>query len=266
MSPAARPVTLATLNIHKGLSPLNRRLVIHDIRERLHGLDCDILLLQEVQGEHRLRRARFAEWPHLPQHEHIAEGRYREIVYGLNARHRHGDHGNAILSAHPVQNWINRNVSHHRFERRGHLMARIDIAGWSRPLTCVCVHLGLLQVSRTMQVERLVQWLAESCTPSDPLIVAGDFNDWRARRSRLSGALFDALGLEEAFEAQHGRPARTFPAAFPMLTLDRIYTRGVQVLRAERLAGEVRGVNWRGMSDHAGLFIEFRQPIARGGG
>ena len=45
-------LTVATYNIHKGLSPLNRKLVIHEVRTRLHALDADVLLLQEVQGEH----------------------------------------------------------------------------------------------------------------------------------------------------------------------------------------------------------------------
>ena len=250
-------VSLATLNIHKGLSPLNRKLVIHELRDRLHGLDSDILFLQEVQGEHARHGRRFADWPDLPQHEHIADGRYREIVYGLNASHRHGHHGNAILSAFPVMNWTNRDVSHHRFERRGHLMARLEVPGWARPLTCVCVHLGLLQVSRAAQIAQLAEFLQDACAPDDPLIVAGDFNDWRARKSGVSTVLFESLGLVEVFEARHGKPARTFPAALPMLTLDRIYARGVSVVSAERLAGVVNGVSWRGLSDHAGLWIEF---------
>jgi endonuclease/exonuclease/phosphatase family metal-dependent hydrolase len=45
--------TVATYNIHKGFTQLNRRMVIHELRERLHGLSVDILLLQEVVGVHR---------------------------------------------------------------------------------------------------------------------------------------------------------------------------------------------------------------------
>lgn len=43
---------VATYNIHKGFSPLNRRVVLHELRERLHELNADIVFLQEVQGEH----------------------------------------------------------------------------------------------------------------------------------------------------------------------------------------------------------------------
>lgn len=248
-------ITIATYNIHKGLSPLNRRLVIHEVRERLHALDADIVLLQEVQGAHTRNSERFADWPDVPQHEHIAEGRYHDIVYGLNASHKHGHHGNAILSAFPVASWTNRDVSHHRFERRGHLMARIEVPGWPEPLTCACVHLGLWQKSRVEQISRLVDFLGESCAPGAPLVVAGDFNDWRARVSGASSVLKRELGLDEAFETAHGRPARTFPAFLPLLTLDRIYVRGLKIEQAARLHGEVNGVHWRGLSDHAGLAV-----------
>jgi len=33
--------TVATYNIHKGFTQLNRRMVIHELRERLHGLAAD---------------------------------------------------------------------------------------------------------------------------------------------------------------------------------------------------------------------------------
>ena len=41
----------------------------------------------------------------------------------------------------------------------------------------------------------------------------------------------------------------------PMLTLDRIYVRGLTVESARRLHGVVDGAHWRGMSDHAGLAV-----------
>ncbi|MEI6737764.1 MAG: endonuclease/exonuclease/phosphatase family protein [Pseudomonadota bacterium] len=260
-------ISIATYNIHKGLSPLNRKLVIHDVRDKLHVFDADIVLLQEVQGAHAKQKKRFANWPELPQHEHIADmadGRYTDIVYGLNVQHHHGDHGNAILSAYPIVNWVNRNVSHHRFENRGHLMARIDIPSLSVPLTCVCVHLGLFHRSRVMQIERLIEFLQEAAPSPAPLVVAGDFNDWRARHSQLSKKLENELGLVEAFEAAHGAPARTFPAILPVFTLDRIYVRGLKVEDARRLHGNVEGARWRHMSDHVGLAVTLSKIDGKG--
>ncbi|MEQ1515735.1 MAG: endonuclease/exonuclease/phosphatase family protein [Usitatibacteraceae bacterium] len=251
-------ITIATYNIHKGLSPLNRRLVIHKVREKVQSLNADIVFLQEVQGGHNTHQDRFADWPELAQHEHIAEGHYTDLVYGLNAQDHRGDHGNAILSAFPVINWVNRDVSHHRYESRGHLMARLEIPGWSAPLTCVCVHLGLFARSRKMQIERLIDFLDEAAH-GGPLLVAGDFNDWRANASGTSKRLREALGLVEVFELANGKPARTFPAMLPILRLDRIYVRGLDVEAFSAQQPKAERTSWRKMSDHVGLTVTLRQ-------
>jgi endonuclease/exonuclease/phosphatase family metal-dependent hydrolase len=137
-------------------------------------------------------------------------------------------------------------------------MARIAVAGIEQPVTFVCVHLGLMQRSRNVQIEQLIEFLDESAPGKAPLIVAGDFNDWRGVRSGVSNRLAAALGVVEAFEHTHGKPARTFPAILPMLTLDRIYVRGFEVVEARRLHGDVDGAHWRGLSDHAGLAVRLR--------
>ena len=57
---------IVTLNIHKGLSHFNRRMVIHDLREGLRGIDPDIVFLQEVQGLNQRFAMRFAGCPPEP--------------------------------------------------------------------------------------------------------------------------------------------------------------------------------------------------------
>ena len=89
--------TVATYNIHKGFSHLTRRVVIHELRDKLHGLDADVMFLQEVQGVHRRHAGRYRDWPLKPQHEFIADKVWREVAYGRNAVTRHGHHGNAVL-------------------------------------------------------------------------------------------------------------------------------------------------------------------------
>jgi endonuclease/exonuclease/phosphatase family metal-dependent hydrolase len=81
-----------------------------------------------------------------------------------------------------------------------------------------------------------------------PLIVAGDFNDWRRR----AGALLARCGLREAFVEEHGRPARSFPARWPLLALDRIYFRNVRV-RATAVHAQRP---WSHLSDHVPLSAE----------
>ena len=55
-----------TLNIHKGLSYFNRRMVIHELREGLQTLDPDLVFLQEVQGLNQRFALRFAGCPVEP--------------------------------------------------------------------------------------------------------------------------------------------------------------------------------------------------------
>ena len=101
-SPVPMRFTVATYNIHKGFSHLTRRMVIHELRDRLHGLAADILFLQEVQGVHRRHARRYRDWPVKPQHEFIADTVWHEVAYGRNAVYHQGHHGNAVLSRFPI--------------------------------------------------------------------------------------------------------------------------------------------------------------------
>ena len=109
-----RRLRVATLNIHKGLSHFNRRMVIHDLREGLRGLAPDLVFLQEVQGLNRRHALRFSGSPTVPQHEYLAGDDWQH-VYGRNAVYDHGHHGNAILSRFPFVSSENEDVSDHRF-------------------------------------------------------------------------------------------------------------------------------------------------------
>lgn len=44
---------VASYNIHKGFSSFNRRLTVHEFREKLRGLGAYLVFLQEVVGAHR---------------------------------------------------------------------------------------------------------------------------------------------------------------------------------------------------------------------
>ncbi|MCB1887955.1 MAG: endonuclease/exonuclease/phosphatase family protein [Rhodocyclaceae bacterium] len=237
---------ICTYNIHKGFSQFNRRLVIHDLRERLHTLDADIVFLQEVQGMHMQHAQRHADWPAIPQHHFLAEGMWIDSAYGGNAIYDHGHHGNAILSRFPIVTSANQDVSDHRFERRGLLHCEIALPGDSPPLHAVCVHLGLFAGSRRRQMEALCERMQVLAGDDAPIIIAGDFNDWRNHADRL---LAQRLGLQEVFCGGRGRPARSFPSALPVFRLDRIYVRGFDIRRAEAHFGGP----WARISDHAAL-------------
>ncbi|MBS0336284.1 MAG: endonuclease/exonuclease/phosphatase family protein [Proteobacteria bacterium] len=241
---------VATLNIHKGLSLFNRRMVIHELREGLARLGADIVFLQEVQGLHEKNALRFGGWPQAAQHEFLAGDEWQH-AYGRNAVYEHGHHGNAILSRFPIVSFDNHDVSNHRFESRGLLHCRIAVPGMDLPLDCACIHLSLDERGRRRQIEAMATHLS---VPRDaPMIVAGDFNDWR---HSASGAMSRRLGLEEVSVTHSGKPARTFPSIMPVLRLDRIYVRGFEVLGAQAH----RGAPWRILSDHLALSAELRYP------
>ncbi len=241
-----RRLRVASYNIHKGVSTFNQRLVLHEVQRELYRLDPDIVFLQEVQGEHQSRAQRFAAWPDSPQHEFLA-GEHLSCAYGRNANHSEGHHGNALLSRYPIRCSDNIDLTLHRLEQRGLLHCELEINGWDIPLHALCVHLNLRSRDRRRQLTLLADYIREKIPPHDPLLLAGDFNDWRREATHV---LKQELGLHEAFETLHGAPARSFPARMPLLQLDRIYLRGFSVEVAEVLAD----TPWVGLSDHAPLF------------
>jgi endonuclease/exonuclease/phosphatase family metal-dependent hydrolase len=237
---------VTTYNIHKGFSHFNRRMMVHELRDRLRELGTDIVFLQEVQGAHEHHAARFDNWPAEPQYEFLADSVWSQFAYGKNAVYDHGHHGNAILSRYPIIRYENEDVSSHQFERRGLLHCEIELPKSKHPLHCICVHLALDERGRQQQVGALIARLRREVPDEAPLIVAGDFNDWRNR----AGKQFSSdLGLVEVFRHHRGKAARSFPCAFPLLRLDRIYARGFEVKHTE----VHRGLPWSRISDHAAL-------------
>jgi endonuclease/exonuclease/phosphatase family metal-dependent hydrolase len=84
-----------------------------------------------------------------------------------------------------------------------------------------------------------------------PLVVAGDFNDWRRRAHRV---LDRCAGLGEVFVQAAGGPAKTFPARWPVLALERIYVRNAAVHSPVVLPRRP----WSHLSDHAPLAAEIK--------
>jgi endonuclease/exonuclease/phosphatase family metal-dependent hydrolase len=238
-------LTIATYNIHKGFSHFNRRVVLHGLRERLCELDADIVFLQEVQGEHRHHAGRHRDYPGGAQHEFIAGTVWPHHVYGKNAVYEAGHHGNAILSRFPIVQCQNWDISAHRFESRGLLHCEIELAD-GRRVHSLCAHFGLFARGRREQTRALVAHVRDTVPPDAPLIVAGDFNDWR---NQMSATLASELGLQDVFHLQGGAPARSFPARLPLFRLDRIYVRGFGVAHSEVHVGGA----WQRLSDHAAL-------------
>lgn len=240
---------IVSYNIHKGFSSGRKKFILKRIREALHSVHPDIILLQEVLGQHEIHQSKIEEWPLQPQFEYLAHELWPHFAYGKNAIYAHGHHGNAILSKYPFSFFENIDVSTNKFEKRGLLHGIVELPGRSKPLHVVCVHLGLFEAERIRQANGLCDRIESHVPHGEPLIIGGDFNDWR---QRISKALGKKLEVQEAFKVTHGRHARSFPSWLPALCLDRIYFRGLKIEAAQCLSAPP----WSELSDHAALVAD----------
>ena len=226
-----RALKLLTINVHKGIGPW-RRPMLGRLREAVARVGADVVCLQEVRGGSPAA---------APQYEALADGLWPEHAYGRNAAGPAGDHGNAVLSRWPIVRSHNHDVTLPGDEARGLLHCVLALPGLARGLHLLCVHLGLRESHRRLQLERLLD-LVRTVPDSAPLVVAGDFNDWRQRADRILAP----AGLQEVHVRHHGSPARSFPARWPFLALDRIYLRGIAASRPVPMPRRP----WRTLSDH----------------
>ncbi|KPA91454.1 MULTISPECIES: endonuclease/exonuclease/phosphatase family protein [Pseudomonas] len=243
---AIHRLTVLTLNVHKGFNLFNRRFILPQLREAVRSTGADLVFLQEVHGSHRQHEQRYPDWPSLPQYEYLADSMWPQFAYGRNAVYPHGDHGNALLSKFPILAYGNRDVSVQGNEQRGLLHCTLDVPGHAR-VFAICVHLGLREAQRQNQIDLLFDYLG-ALPPDAPVIIAGDFNDWRRRADRR----LCEKSWVEAFAQLEGAPARSFPARFPWLRLDRVYVRNASPLGARVLSTRP----WSHLSDHASLVVE----------
>jgi len=239
-------------NIHKGFTARNRDFVLREIREAIRKVHPDFVFLQEVLGEHSGHSRRIHKWPLESQFEYMADSLWPHFAYGKNAIYDEGHHGNAILSKYPILEWENEDVSTTSYERRGLLHAVVRPSNEKPPIHLVCVHFGLFETDRQLQARRLCTRLKKKVGSSEPVIVAGDFNDWGLR---LTPLFQKEIGMKEAYYVRHHRHARTFPARLPVLRLDRVYYLGdhFKVKTASCLHKEP----WKHLSDHAPLLVDF---------
>ena len=238
-----------TVNIHKGFTFFNRKFILPELREAVRTVGADVVFLQEVTGSHAKHPEKFANYPDTPHYEFLADSIWPQFAYGRNAVYTNGDHGNAIMSKFPIVRFENHDVSIAGPERRGLLHCELQIPGRSLNVHAICVHLSLTESHRTQQMKRLCQLVSHAIPAQAPLIVAGDFNDWRNRAGKQ---LLDGAALNDVFVQAHGMPARTFPAIMPLLRLDRIYVRNAIGHAPMVLPNKP----WSRLSDHAPLAAE----------
>lgn len=242
------PITITSYNLHKGMSAFNRKSQIHHMATALQGLNTDILFLQEVQGKNLQHYAKIPDFPLQAHDKIISEHLSFYGSYGKNAIYPKKHHGNAILSRFPILTHHNLNISVNKFEQRGVLHCEILPNNWEKPLTCLCVHLNLLEPDRLKQYKTIIHYVNQHINPRNPLIIAGDFNDWRYKSVDFLG---NHLNLQEVFLNTTGQYPKTFPSFLPILSLDRIYVRNLDILTAHIHHDNI----WQKLSDHLPLSV-----------
>ncbi len=258
----ATSLRILSYNIHQGKTVDRRKLSFRELREAIQSQKPDLVLLQEVAeaGEENCDPGKDRPL----QLEALMDQLMAHSVYGRNAVLTQGYHGNAILSRYPIVSTEQVDISvgpgkkrNIRFmPKRGLLHAAIDLPGHAEHAHIIATHFGLLQLERTAQLKKLTEFIQNRVPEGSPLILAGDFNDWR---QLITARLEKSLNLHEAFTKFQSRHAKTFPAKFPFLCLDRIYFRELSLADASRLSGKP----WHFLSDHLPLVAEFVLPHAK---
>ncbi|MET1025574.1 MAG: endonuclease/exonuclease/phosphatase family protein [Dongiaceae bacterium] len=223
-------VRLCTWNVHSGIGPDGQ----YDL-ERIIALvrrhDPDIVALQEIDSRGRggplpLDRLKAVLGPHTAQAKTIVA--------------EDGDYGHVLISRWPIDNVTLHDLSIGKREPRCLIEATISTPHGA--LTVAAAHLGfhLSEIHR-----QLAKMAAITQNGIDRFVLIGDFNDWhRQVRRRLSRLGFAGTSLN------------TFPAAKPLLPLDRIFCRpGTALINCwtDRLG--------RHASDHLPVFADL-QTIA----
>lgn len=237
-------IRVLSYNIHKGVCYYSRKVVLTELRDSIRKANTDIVFLQEVHGHTNKK-------PIASQFEFLADELWPHFAYGKNAVYTEGHHGNAILSKHPIEFHHNLDISTNRLERRGMLHAKVRCPKLGL-LHLFCIHLDLLERGRNQQIEGVIERIKEVVPGDEPMILAGDFNDWRGR---ISSRLKRELHMDEAGLTFLGWHAKTFPSIRPTFALDRIYYRGLTVKDYE----VTRDAGWQNLSDHLAVAAHFSE-------
>ncbi len=210
--PLAGEIRVATYNVHRWTG-LNGRSRPDPARAGfvISELGADLISLQEVlrpdRGDDPL--------------EALAEALGFHVVFAATRVHKRGEIGNAILSRWPIAGVSMLDLSYNPIEKRVAIAAQLQSDG--AELDVVATHLALADRTRQRQVRSLLDHPRLAHTPT---LLMGDMNAWRQCQAtrELDLALHD--------HHNHEWPA-SFPAASPVLALDRIYARGLHMIAIE---------------------------------
>ena len=219
--PAWPTVRVMTWNIH-GAAGRNPRFDLARVIELVRGHDPDILALQEIDS----RRAGNGDPFGLLQNELGRHGVGAKTVVTAD-----GEYGQMLVSRWPLENAEVHDISFPEREPRRAICASVGTPRGR--LRVIATHLGLSLRERNSQLKRLLELAGEFDRTTGLL---GDFNDWI-----WAGSVRGVLRRVFPGRTRH----RTFPAAFPLFRLDRVYCRPGRTLISSFVDHRARA-----LSDH----------------
>ncbi len=238
-----------TYNIHKAIG-VDRKFAPERIVEVLRHHAPDVALLQEVdRGAPRSNHLDLASWL-------ARELQYRYRAASMNVVLKKGRYGNATLSRFPIgrQRHLDLTIGWHKRRGAQHTRLHIPANGQERVVDIFNVHLGLSASERLRQVRRLLESPdIQALGPDDPVIIAGDMNDWRGVLKRRC---FTPAGFGCATNRRAGSrwSIKSFPSYAPAGGLDKVFYRGrLRPVRAFRSRLRLARV----ASDHLPVIVDF---------
>lgn len=213
--PILSALKIASYNVH-GCVGADQRFDLERIAAVLAELDADVVLLQEV-GDH------VGRGPTVNQAHELAAAVGMEYVVGYTMPAGPWGYGNVVLARGRVRAADRIDLSVAGREPRCCLRVDLELASGAA-LSVVDVHLGLAAGERRRQVDQLLGPGGPVATAAGPLVLGGDFNDWPpGPTTRLLGRAF----VDAAWPSLDFRG--TFPARFPLLRLDRLYSTRLRI-------------------------------------
>jgi endonuclease/exonuclease/phosphatase family metal-dependent hydrolase len=166
-----------TVNAHKGFSVFNRRFILRELRDAVNAVSADVVFLQEVIGAHAHHARRYADWPATPQYEYLADTMWKHC-YGAMPSTRTATTAmrccRAFRSA-PIRTTMLRSAH----SRRAGCCTACSTCRARRRAACDLRAPRTAEAHRGKQMQQLCALIQKEVPPDAPLVVAGDFNDWR---------------------------------------------------------------------------------------
>jgi endonuclease/exonuclease/phosphatase family metal-dependent hydrolase len=232
---------LLSYNIHKGIGGRDRRYRLERIIQVIEAENPDFICLQEV--DRHVARSR-----HDDQPDKLCRAlRATDHHFQLNVQFEIGGYGNLVISRWPFRDCHQVSLRRKRRKPRGAQLAVVDTP--EGLIHLVHWHLGLAERERHWQARHLLEHALFRQSAHLPTLIVGDFNDWL---NSLARGPLGSHGFVQVTAPR--RRFRSFPAYWPVASLDKAFVRGHCEIRHARI---VHSRLARAASDHLPLVIDF---------